>query len=153
MIPRSALLWWYAGGILAAIAIGWIAAQLNVAGIAPLGVLSFCVGALLGIALGAIAASQRLAARWPIAMGTIVLAFVTILAEHAWLYREFRRQWYDARAKSAEIALFRAEQPWSPGEYFGRELSAGRSALWALDAVLIIAAALTVFIVVRRRWQ
>jgi hypothetical protein len=80
-------------------------------------------------------------------------ALVTTLAEHAWLYLDFRRQWQEVRAKSPEVALFRPEAPWSPAEYFARELSAGRAPLWALDAVLVIAAAVTVVVVARRCWQ
>jgi hypothetical protein len=171
MMPRGALFVWYAGGMLAAVAIGWFAARLHAAGIAPVGLMSLLVGAMLGAALAALAASQltasdpaasqlaasqlaasqRLAGSCPLVIGTILLALVTILAEHAWLYRDFRRQWQDARAESPEVALFRPEQPWSPHEYFAWELSSGRAALWALDAVLVIAAAVTVVIVVVRR--
>jgi hypothetical protein len=173
MMPRGALFMWYFGGMLAAVAIGWFAARLHAAGIAPVGLMSLLIGAMLGAALAALAASQLtasdpaasqlaasraprlgvvvLAGSCPLVIGTILLALVTILAEHAWLYRDFRRQWQDARAESAEVALFRPEQPWSPHEYFAWELSSGRAALWALDAVLVIAAAVTVVIVVVRR--
>jgi hypothetical protein len=160
MTPRGAVLVWYAGGMLAAVAIGWIAARLNVVGIAPVGLSSLCVGGVLGGTLTALAVSQSrrpgpavLTGSPHVVIGTILLALVTILAEHAWLYRDFRRQWHAARANSPEVALFRPAAPWSPAEYFARELSADRAALWALDAVLVIAAAVIVVIVARRPQQ
>jgi len=83
----------------------------------------------------------------------VLLAIVTVLAQHAWLYHSFRQQWHEARAKSPEVALFRAEAPWSPREYFARELTPYRAALWCLDAALITvtAAVATSFLNGKRR--
>ena len=141
----------YVAGAVAAIAIGWLAAKLHVAGFAPIGLLSLGIGIALGAALCSMAASQRLASRRQCVVGALVMAIVTVLAEHAWLYQDFRRQWHEARAESAAVALFRPETPWSPAEYFARELTPGRAALWVLDAVLITAAAVGVVIVWSRR--
>jgi hypothetical protein len=147
--PDRWLLWWL-GGAVAAVGIGWAAARLHLLGFAPIGIVSLGVGATLGGALASIAASQ-LAGQKRLVVGTIVLSVLAVLAEHAWLYVDFRRQWHMARANSAEVAMFRAEAPWPPGEYFARELTPQRCALWTLDAVLIIAAAVAVAIVVQRR--
>jgi hypothetical protein len=88
--------------------------------------------------------------RTRLVLGTVALALVTVLAEHAWLYRDFRRQWHEARSRSAEVALFRPEAPWSPAEYFAREASAGRIALWVVDATLIIVVAIGCGLVAQR---
>jgi hypothetical protein len=138
---------WYLAGALAAIAVGWLTATLNVAGIAPIAILSLAVGALLGAILGGIAALTQVTCRKQLIVGTIALAILTVLAEHAWLYRDFRRQWHEARANSAEVAMFRSETPWSPGEYFGRELSSWRAVYWCVDAMLVVSAAIVTVLV------
>jgi hypothetical protein len=142
---------WYIMSAGAALAIAWLAAMLHVSGHAPLGIISLGVGAALGAALTAIAASQRLAGKRKFILTTIIFAVLTILAQHAWLYVEFRRQWHEARANSAQIAMFRPESPWSPAEYLSHELTPASAALWALDAALIVAAALGVVIWWQRR--
>jgi hypothetical protein len=148
---------WYTGGLIAAIVIGWLAALLHAAGVAPIGFVSFGIGAALGTALCVLAASRAprlavvvLVGHAPLVIGSIVLALLTILAEHAWLYLEFRQQWHAARGRSAEAAIFRSEAPWSPGEYFAREIASGRAPLWALDATLIIVAAVTTVLIAPR---
>jgi hypothetical protein len=148
--PLRSVLWWYAGGAVAAVAIGYFAARFNLWGIAPVGLLSIAVGGVLGGALGGLAAFTGMWCRTRLILGTMLLAMMTVLAEHAWLYRDFRRQWHEARSNSAEVALFRPETPWSPVEYFTLEASNGRVLLWALDAVIVTVAAIaTIFIVVR----
>jgi hypothetical protein len=142
---------WYLTSAGAAFAIAWLAAILHLSGHAPIGLVSLGVGAALGAALSGIAAALRVAGRTPGVLSVAVLALVTILAQHAWLYIDFRRQWHEARANSAQIAMFRPESPWSPAEYLARELTPGRASLWALDAVLIMAAALGVVIWWQRR--
>jgi hypothetical protein len=138
------MLIWYITGAGAALAIAWLAAMLHASGHAPLGLLSLGVGASLGAALSAIAGSQRLAGTGKLILSTIIFAITTVLAQHAWLYIDFRRQWHEARAASAEIAMFRPESPWSSAEYLAHELTPGRVTLWALDAALIVAAAVAV---------
>ena len=141
----------YVAGAVAAIAIGWLAAKLHVAGFAPIGLISLGIGIALGATLCSMAATQRVAGRRHLLLAMMLFAILTVLAEHAWLYKDFRRQWHEARTKSAEVALFRPETPWSPAVYFAHELTPGRAALWALDAVLITAAAVGVVIVWSRR--
>jgi hypothetical protein len=151
------MLTWYLTSAGAALAIAWLAATMHLSGHAPLGLISLGVGAVLGAALCAVNATVRrlqvgrVDGRQPYILSTIIFAIVTVLAQHAWLYIGFRRQWHEARAKSAEIALFRPESPWPPAEYLARELSTQRAALWALDAALIVAGALAVVIWWRRR--
>jgi hypothetical protein len=142
---------WYITGVGAALAIAWLAAMLHVSGHAPLGLVSLGVGAALGAALSPIAASQRLAGKGKLILSTIIFAIITVVAQHAWLYLDFRRQWHEARAASPEVALFRPESPWSPAEYLARELTPGRAGLWALDAALLVAAAVGVVIWWQRR--
>jgi hypothetical protein len=135
------MLKWYVAGATAAIAIAWLAALLQLADYAPLGLLPLAIGLAIGAFLGAIAATQRVAGRHRLIVGTVLLSLLTVFAEHAWLYRDFRRQWQEARSASPETAMFRPEEPWSPREYFERELTPQRAALWCLDAALITAAA------------
>lgn len=142
---------WYAGGLAAAVVIGWLAAMLHLMGIAPVGILSLGVGAALGAAAGGWAIRRRMTCPTRLVIGTLVMACITVLVEHAWLYREFCRQWQTARANSAEVAMFRPEAPWSPSEYFTREATSGRIMYWVLDATLIAAAGVATAIAVRRR--
>ncbi len=142
---------WHITGAGAALAIAWLAAMLHASGHAPFGLISIGVGAALGAAVSAIAANQRLAGKGKLILGTIIFAIITVVAQHAWLYRDFRRQWHEARATSPEVALFRPESPWSPAEYLARELTPGRAGLWALDAALVVAAAVAVVIWWQRR--
>ena len=153
------MLQWYVGGLLAALATSWIAALFHSRGIAPIGLVSVGVGLVLGASLAALAATGRrpqggrVAGRRRLIIGTLVLALATALAQHAWLYLDFRRQWQEARTKSAEVALFRPETPWSPAEYFARELTAQNAALWALDACLIAVSALGVVMLWQRQQE
>ncbi len=149
-MQRKSLLIWFVSGTFAAIAVGWLAARIHVSGHAPVGLTSCSVGVLLGVALSAIAASQRLAGARELLLGTLLLAILTVLAEHAWLYRDFRGQWQEARAKSAAVAMFRPETPPGPREYFAREVN---GPLWCLDAALVAAAAVGTVIVWRRNEQ
>jgi hypothetical protein len=155
---RNDILIWFAAGVIAAIAVAWLAAIVHVSGHAPVGLLSFGVGITLGATLHTIAASGhrpkggRLAGRRRLVVGTILLALLTVLAQHAWLYRDFRRQWHEARGKSPQVAMFRPETPWSPAEYFAREVTPTRVALWCMDAALILTGAVgTVLLVDRKR--
>jgi hypothetical protein len=145
------MLTWYITSAGAALAIAWLGAMLHVSEHAPLGLVSLGVGAALGAALNALAATLRVAGRRPSLLGTISHAILTVLAQHAWLYLDFRRQWHEARAASPEVALFRPESPWSPAEYLARELTPVRAALWGLDAALVVAAAIAVVIWWQRR--
>jgi len=145
------MLIWYITSAGAALAIAWLAAMLHVSGHAPLGLVSLGVGAALGATISVIAASQRLAGQRRLILSTLLFALLTVLAQHAWLYLDFRRQWHEARAASPEVALFRPESPWSPAEYLARELTPGRAGLWALDAALIVAAAVAVVVMWQRR--
>src|SRR5262249_11472180 len=107
----------------AAIAIAWLAAQIHASGRAPVGLTSFGIGALLGIASGAIAAGQRLRNAKTIAVGTVVLALITIVAQHAWLYRDYCRQWQEERTRSVAAATFPNASPPTITEWFKHEWS------------------------------
>jgi len=140
----------YLGGIAAGAAIGWAAAHCHLSGWAPLGLLSLGVGGLLGLVIAKLADLAGVGCWKRLVIGTMLFALVTVLAEHTWLYRDFRRQWRDARAREPQVALFRPEEPWSPAEYMRHEWSPGRLALWCVDATLIVAAAVGVVLVRRR---
>jgi ABC-type uncharacterized transport system permease subunit len=146
----SPQLLWYVSGTAAAVAVGWLAAKLQTVGFAPVGLLPLGIGCLLGLALTALAAALRTPRATRLVVGTIVLVLVAVAAEHAWLYRDFRRQWHDARTREPQIAMFRPESPWSATEYFERELTSQRATLWAVDATLIVAGAVATVIVWRR---
>jgi hypothetical protein len=142
---------WYVYGAIAAIAAGWLAALANLAGYAPIGILSVGTGAVLGACLGALAAAQRIAPGRGLIMGTLLVATLAVASEHYLLYRDFRQQWRAARAKSPQVALFRPETPWSPIEYLQHELTSGRAVIWLVEACVILIAALVSAIVVHSK--
>lgn len=140
-MPRVYLL-----GFVAAIAIAWLSAVIHASGRAPLGLTSIAVGAVLGIVIANIAASQRLAGAPRTVLAALLLSIVTILAQHAWLYREYRRQWHDARTSSPHAMLFRSEEfqadkPLSPREYVKHEATSQSIGLWFFDGALICCSA------------
>jgi hypothetical protein len=143
------LISWLLAGILAACAVGWIAARIHASGLAPVGLTSFGIGALLGIIITTLAATQRVAGPRTLLFGTLLFACITIIAEHAWLYRDFRGQWQEARQTNAAVAMFRDEKPPSPSAYFAREW---QPVLWISDAALIVVTSLCV-VIFRRRPQ
>src|SRR4051794_37317277 len=114
------MLIWYGASAVAAIVIAWGAAMIHASGHAPVGIVSILVGGVLGAALAGIAAAQQIRPRRQLIIGAILLAIVTALAEHAWLYIDFRRQWHESRI-NAQVAIFRPESPPSLTEYFSRE--------------------------------
>jgi hypothetical protein len=143
------MLIWYAAGAVAAIVVAWVAAIVHASGHAPLGLVSLVVGIALGGVLFALAATQRIASRRRLIVGTFLLAIVAVLGEHTWLYLDFRRQWQEARANSPQVAIFRSESPWSPREYFKNEATPGRTLLWCADALTLIASATATLSVLR----
>jgi hypothetical protein len=138
------------GGV-AAVALGWIAAKLNIAGFAPVGLLPVAIGIALGAVVHWLArAAGATRTKWLI-LTSVVLAILTVLAEHAWLYRDFCRQWRESRASHAQVAMFRSEAPWSPLEYFANEATPSRVALWCVDAALVVAGSVATVSLRRRR--
>jgi hypothetical protein len=140
--------------MLASIAVAWFGAVLHAAGRAPIGLISISLGVVLGALIGSIAATGHNGRRGPVAVGrrvilaAVTLSVITILAQHAFLYLEFRRQWHEAREKSPHAALFRSEEfeddaPLSPADYFRHEATPRRIALWCIDATLITLSAAT----------
>ena len=147
---RSASFLFVAGAFAIAILLGWLAATLNAAGWAPLGLLPFVVGAILGVLIMRLAGALQNIGQWPLMIAVVGFAIVTVATEHAWLYRDFRRQWYETRAANAQVALFRPESPWSPIEYVAREFTPTHAMLWSADAVIIIVSAVIVPYIARR---
>jgi hypothetical protein len=139
----------YVAGSIAAIAVAWFASLVHASGHAPLGLVSIGVGIALGAVVSVIAASQRVTGRRRLVAGTVVFAIVTIVAEHAWLYLDYRREWYLESAKSPQVAIFQAE-PLSPAKYFTHEWNLENAALWSFDATLIVAGAVGAVIVRQR---
>jgi hypothetical protein len=145
------MLIWYGAGAIAAIAIAWIAALVHASGHAPVGLISLVVGIALGATLRKIAGTLRVPdARRHLLIGTILLAIVAVLAEHAWLYLDFRRQWQAAREKSPQVAIFRPESPWSPREFFINEATPQLITVWCIDAAIIIVSAAVTLAVLSR---
>jgi hypothetical protein len=141
---------WLAAGFVASICLAWIAAKIHATVAPPVGSVSLGVGLILGLTLGSLAIMAKVPPRRALIVGAVLLSFVVVIAQHAWLYIEFRRLWRQARAKSPEIAMFRAEEPWSPVAYFGREVEAGRAGVWCLDGALIVGTAVGVFAIMER---
>ena len=134
-----------------AITIGWLASIVHASGQAPLGLTSLVFGAILGFTLGGIAASLEITETRRLVIGTILVAMLTVLAEHAWLYLDFLRQWDQAIAAKPQAALFRQAPP-SVAEYFSHELTPKSAALWCFDALLIVANATGAVFVLQRKW-
>jgi hypothetical protein len=118
----------------AAIAIGWLAARIHASGYAPLGLTSFGVGAFLGIVVGMMASSRKVSNARTIVSGTVLAAVITVVAEHAWLYRDYCRQWQEERTRSVAAATFPDAKPLTISEWFKHEWS---PLLWLTDAALI----------------
>jgi hypothetical protein len=141
---------WYGAGAIAAILVAWLAAIVHASGHAPIGLVSLGVGIALGATLSGLAAMQRIAGSRRLLLGTIVLSILTVLAQHAWLYVDFRRQWRESRAQSAAVTMFRPESPLSPAEYFAHEWTLQRGMFWCFDAVIIVSSAVGTVYVLRR---
>jgi hypothetical protein len=139
--PASHFVSWYILGALAALGIGGLAAALNLAGVAPVGILPIGVGFALGAILVGLAAATRITCGKRLIFGAVLLAIVAVLAEHAWLYLEFRREWHRGRAELPQIAMFRPETPWPPVQYFVHEASPKRMVLWCVNAAFVTATA------------
>ena len=139
------MLRWCIAGLFAAVAIAWCGAKIHASGPAPIGLVPLGLGIALAVALGTLAANLRVEGAKRLILGTVAVALVAVLAQHAWLYREYRRQWRQAREASPHVALFRskefgADKPWTPAEYFARELTPRQAVLWSIDAVVLVSA-------------
>jgi len=135
------MLIWYVTGTVLAIVFACLAALIHLSGHAPVGIVSFGVGAALGAILSQLAATLQVAGRRGVLFGAVVVSLIAVLAQHAWLYAAFRREWHEGRKTSAHVAMFRDESPWSPRVYFSREATPQRIALWCVDAALIVSSA------------
>jgi ABC-type uncharacterized transport system permease subunit len=144
------MLIWYGAGAVAAIFVAWVASLIHASGNAPLGLVSIGVGATLGVFLAKLAATLHIAGKKQLVIGTIILSILCILAEHTWLYLDFRRQWHADQAKTPQVAIFRPDTPWSPAQYFTHELTPRQGALWCLDATIIIGIAVAAVVTLRR---
>jgi hypothetical protein len=133
MRSQSSLMWFFLGAF-AALCIGWLSAQIHASGHAPVGLTSFGIGAWLGVASGAIAASKRIGRAKSIVIGTVVFALITIMSEHAWLYRDYCRQWQEERTRSVAAATFPNAAPPTISEWLKHEWN---PLLWLTDAVVI----------------
>jgi hypothetical protein len=140
----------YTFGMIAAVAIAWIGAMVHRSGHAPIGLVSIGIGAALGATLVTIAAKLRVDGRRKVLAATLVLTLFVILAQHAWLYASFRREWRKVREDSPHVAMFRDEAPWSPREYIVREATPKRVVLWCIDAAMITMAAVGTVLVIGR---
>src|SRR3954451_23421233 len=121
------MLIWFGASAVAAVAIAWLAAMIHASGHAPIGLVSVGVGLALGATLSGLAARQQIACTRRVVIGTVLIAVLTVFAEHAWLYLDFRRQWSESREKSPQVAMFRSESPLSLQEYFRTQLTPQRA--------------------------
>jgi ABC-type uncharacterized transport system permease subunit len=152
-LRETAMLRLYTFGAIVAIAIAWFAALVHRSGHAPIGLVSIGVGVTLGLALGSIAATLRVAGRRRLLITTILFVLVAVIAQHAWLYADFRREWREGRRNSPQVAMFRDESPWTLWEYLKHEATPQRVALWCMDAALIMTSALGSVWMLGRRAQ
>jgi hypothetical protein len=129
---------WYLGGIVAAAVIGWLAAELQTRGFAPLLLMPLATGLVLGLTLRKLAGALEIGRRQAL-WGALLFAFVSVLAAHTWLYQDFRRQWQVERETNPQVAMFRPAEPLSVAEYFRREASPLRTMFWCLDAATLVA--------------
>jgi hypothetical protein len=141
----------FSGGWAVAIALGWIAARLNAVGFAPVGLLPLAIGIVVGSAVSWLSTLGGIPNRSRLLVAAGMVAILTVLAEHAWLYRDFCRQWREARIDQPQVAMFRPATPWSPAEYFAQEATPGRLTLWCVDAAILVASAAGTVLVLRRR--
>jgi hypothetical protein len=144
----------FALGAVAAVALGWVGAAFSLASKAPVGVVSVGIGVALGLLLVGLAQMLRVSQRRVLLLGAVVLAIVTTLSQHGWLYRAYCGKWRQDRIDQPAVALFRPEtEPLSVVAYFRRELNfaPSQAMLWIMDGALIVAAAVGVIIVSQRR--
>jgi hypothetical protein len=145
------MLRWYAAGLLVSLAVAWVAAVIQATVRAPVGSISVGIGLLLGVLLSTLAGLTSAQRVRSLVVGTAILAVVVVLAQHAWLYLDYRRQWHDALAKAPRFSDLPVKVP-SVVEYFSRELTFAHGVLWFVDAGLIIAAAVgTMWFLLRKR--
>ena len=143
---------WLALGIGSAMLLGIIAARLQLAGVAPIGVFSLATGAVLGAVLLSLAYACGMAEQKKLLAWVGVLALGAIAAEHGWLYRDYCRQWHEVRQQQPQLTLFRSEPaPKSILSYLADEASLPRIFLWLGDAALLTAAAVSIVAVGRPR--
>jgi hypothetical protein len=150
---RSSVLSACLAGIVAAVALGWFAARLNVAGFSPVGLLPLAIGVVLGVIEFRLGTASGVSWDKQLIRATIGLAILAVLAEHAWLYHDFCRQWREARAREPQIALHRPDAPWSPAEYVTREATPGHIAFWCADAALVVAGAVGTVVLLQRKTE
>jgi hypothetical protein len=139
--PNPAAATWYVAGAVAAVIVAWLASLVHESGHAPVGLTSIGVGIALGITLTALATKLNVNCRKRLIVSTLIFAAITVIAEHAWLYLDYRRQWQEERARSAQVAIF-AKAPASPRDYFAHELTPQSATLWTTDAILIAASSI-----------
>jgi len=134
-------------GTVCALGIGSVAASLQIRGWAPVGIFPVLSGIVLGFVLFPAALIAGLDSRSRLITTTVAFALMLVAFEHLFLYKGFRQQWRAARENNAQISLFRDEEPWSPAEYFVREITPMRALLWSLDAVLITSGAVATVLI------
>lgn len=137
-----------------AVLVGIASASVQAAGVAPIGIASCVTGAALGAALLAIATLCD----WPtmkISIGLVIVAtLLLVVAEHGWLYRDYRQQWERVRLENPGLAMFQAEtNPLPIHHYLWREASPAKAAFWLLDALLIAATAVGIVHAWNRRYS
>jgi hypothetical protein len=138
---------WWVGGAAAAVGIARAAAALHSAKMAPIILLPLGTGLALAVALVGLAVLANVRGHRLLIASAVGFAVLCVLAEHAWLYRGYRQQWWRDRVERPGVAIFRPEtSPLLPVAYFAREVgfSPGQTALWAIDAALIVAATISV---------
>lgn len=142
---------WVLAGLLASVGIAWLAAKLHSAGFAPVVLLPLGVGVALGAAITWLAQQLRQPRLGSVLLIVLLSSIVVVVAEHAWLYQEFRQEWHEALRADPRVALFRPREPWSIGAYFRHEATPQQVVLWSVDAALIIIGSLAAALLLHRQ--
>jgi hypothetical protein len=136
----------------AAVLVGIVSATVQVAGIAPLGIVSLLTGVVLGSVLAGIGRLANLRLRRLTLLIVVCVSLVAVAAEHAWFYRHYRLQWHRVRVDTPAVALFRPEEgPKSPLKYLAGEATPRQTVYWIVDALLLAAAATGAVAVLNRK--
>lgn len=145
------MLIWYGAGLFVSLLVAWLAAVLQASVRIPVGIIPIGIGILLAVSLTSLAMLTNVRQDRSFILGSLVLAAITVLAQHAWLYIDYRRQWHEALAKAPSFSGFPAKVP-TPIEYFSQELTFARGVLWCIDGALIIGFTIgTIWVLERKR--
>src|SRR3972149_1080976 len=106
---------WYCYGLATAVLVGLLASLVSSAGWTPVGVYSLGVGLAIGGPVTKLPGVVPVTWTKRLLTGTVLMAICTVIAQHAWLYNDYRRQWHVVQNHEPALAIFRpGSAPLSP---------------------------------------